>query len=293
MDVLTQALKWLAQGIAVIPIAYRSKLPDATALKWTNREASWIRYQHTLPTERELRIWTAGPRINLAVVTGWQGLVVIDFDSMAAWQGYQAVLTDATRSVTTATYTVSTGRGMHLYVKCAEPVRNGHVGAIDIKAAGGYVITPPSVHPSGRVYTAVNPDAPILTVERFADIFPLELTTNEAPSGAAVPRVTEQVTQDPYASAENVAPHSIEHIKRACRIEDLFTDLVPTGRGWFQTKCPLHDDTAPSFWIDTQRQLCGCYAGCTNKPLDIINLYARLYGLSNREAIFQLARTLH
>ena len=61
---------------------------------------------------------------------------------------------------------------------------------------------------------------------------------------------------------------------------------------WLRCPCPLHDDAEPSFWIDTRDQVCGCFAGCTSKPLDVINLYARLCGLNNREAIFQLARLL-
>ena len=45
-------------------------------------------------------------------------------------------------------------------------------------------------------------------------------------------------------------------------------------------------------WVDTARGICGCYAGCTPKPFDVIDLYARLHGLDNRDAIKQLARGL-
>ena len=48
----------------------------------------------------------------------------------------------------------------------------------------------------------------------------------------------------------------------------------------------------PSFWIDTTRQLCGCHAGCTPKPLDVIDLFARICSLGNDEAIRVLSRGL-
>jgi hypothetical protein len=41
-------------------------------------------------------------------------------------------------------------------------------------------------------------------------------------------------------------------------------------------------------WVDTGRQICGCYAGCTPKPLDVIDLYARMQGITTKEAIHEL-----
>ena len=55
-----------------------------------------------------------------------------------------------------ATVEVITARGRHIYFKCPqEPVRNsaGRIGAhIDVRGDGGYVLCPPSIHPSGRHY---------------------------------------------------------------------------------------------------------------------------------------------
>jgi hypothetical protein len=47
------------------------------------------------------------------------------------------------------------GGGRHVYFRCSEPVRtrqNVLASGIDVKADGGYVAAPPSVHPSGRPY---------------------------------------------------------------------------------------------------------------------------------------------
>ncbi len=54
------------------------------------------------------------------------------------------------------TLTVTTGRGKHLYFEGDAP------GAVlgeklDFKGHGGYVLGPPSIHPSGRRYTFLDP----------------------------------------------------------------------------------------------------------------------------------------
>lgn len=298
-SMLDAGINWIEQGISVIPIAFRSKLPDSNALKWTGNYsangASWIAFQKTLTTRAQLEIWTRGPRVNLAVVTGWQGLVVLDFDSLGVWSMYEAWLDDnpLARLVAETTYKVSTGRGMHLYVSIDEPVRNSHVGAIDIKAGGGYVLTPPSIHPTGRAYTAMDPYAPVCRVDCLADVFPFEPEEDQPSlSSKALPPTTER-PDDPFDSADRVSPgRLIDRIRSVFRIEDQFRDLTPSGRGWYLTHCPLHDDSSPSFWIDTEKQLCGCYAGCTRRPMDVINLYARTQHLSNDEALKELARRL-
>jgi putative DNA primase/helicase len=54
------------------------------------------------------------------------------------------------------TLTVITGRGKHLYFRSSVEVKNstGRIGpGIDTRGYGGYTIAPPSVHPSGAVYS--------------------------------------------------------------------------------------------------------------------------------------------
>src|SRR5262249_35806067 len=49
-----------------------------------------------------------------------------------------------------------TGKGRHCYFRMRGSIRNsvGQIAAgLDIRGDGGYVIAPPSVHPSGRAYT--------------------------------------------------------------------------------------------------------------------------------------------
>ncbi len=81
MTLLTTAQKWNDAGIATIPIGYRAKRPDFTALKRVgsidhNGRAIWETYQKQLPTKAELKEWFNTRLRNIAIVTGWQNLVI-------------------------------------------------------------------------------------------------------------------------------------------------------------------------------------------------------------------------
>jgi DNA primase len=77
--------------------------------------------------------------------------------------------------------------------------------------------------------------------------------------------------------------------------------LRPSGRHFFIGRCPFHKSNKLKFWVDTQHNRCGCFVpGClayvnqkedpNTKPLDIIDFYALLNGLSTHDAIQELAR---
>jgi DNA primase len=74
------------------------------------------------------------------------------------------------------------------------------------------------------------------------------------------------------------------------------TDIAQTlaslkGEGrWRRALCPFHDDHKRSFWIDTERNLFGCHA--CDAAGDAINLYSRVHGVTNGDAIRELARGL-
>lgn len=79
--------------------------------------------------------------------------------------------------------------------------------------------------------------------------------------------------------------------------------LKSTGRGWYTGRCPFHQSpTDPpnkrKFWVNADKGICGCFVPrCQaeqpgSKPMDVINFYARLEGISNSQAIDELARQL-
>lgn len=290
MNTLQQAQFWKKLGIATIPIRYKDKRPE---LK------SWQEFQTRLPTNTELSRWFSGPFHNLGVVVGWRNLVVIDFDNDTEYARWQLWI--AKRPIyrwIRQTLQVKTARGVHVYVTTAHPAQNAKLPGIDVKAQGGYVLAPPSVHPSGIEYSVCSGTLPV-RIEALSDILPAELlalhTQLPKSSFSVVSPVALTATDDPWAKvSQPFEPDRdlIEQIKQCYRIQDFFTRVVPRKDRWAMTNCPFHDDKSPSMWVDLERQICGCFAGCTSQPYDVIDLYARLHNLSIQDAIKVMARSL-
>lgn len=285
----TDALKWLEMGIAVIPVRYMSKKPALS---------HWEPYQTRLPIPLEIASWFI-PRRNIGIVVGWTGLVVIDFDTLDAyltWQLWAARANKFTNYVSQTTYQVKTARGVHVYIRLPYPEQNRKLPGIDIQAQRRYVLGAGSIHPSGTEYKAMN-SIQIIMLEALSDILPTSLLTHNTEYAGNVTLKVKPIidSNDPWVIADRVLDPSqdiIWQIRHKHSVLDFFSDAVPSsGDGrWYMAKCPFHDDVHPSFWIDAGRGICGCYAGCTPKPLDVINLYARLHGVSNREAILLMAK---
>ena len=288
MSALQTAHDWLDKGISVLPVGYRSKVPDFVALKRTGfltpeGKPSWERLKSELPNADTLRVWFGAERQNLGVITGWQGLAVIDFDNLAAYQCWRQWLQITGKRL--ITYEVLTGRGVHVYIFCEEPPTPAHVGDVDIKANGGYVLAPPSVHPSKRTYAGN--DRPIARIETLSDVFP---AMAEAPLVARP-----SAPYDPYAVAceiqetEAVGAGAVAAIKASLTLADLLPELVGIQRGTHVTvRCPLHDDHNPSMAIYPDgRWYCH---GCRRGGGDQIDLFAAMHSLDLRQAIAELYR---
>lgn len=139
--IFTAALSLAAkQGFSVIPVG-RDKKPLIP----------WKEFQARPAAEDELEEWflRRWPHANLAIVTGAvSGLVVADADGDAglAWMREHLPVTGVY---------VRTGKGWHGYYRHpGKDVRSqGRVAPeVDIRADGGYVVAPPSVHASGAEY---------------------------------------------------------------------------------------------------------------------------------------------
>ena len=120
-------------------------------------------YEATADVARTRTRWRAYPDSNIGLWPGPSGLLVIDLDGPAALEAAAPLgLLDV------STLTCTTGRedgGMHRYFQ--HP--GGTVGnvkivpgaKIDVRCDAGYVLLPPSVHPSGRRYAWQDPRVPI------------------------------------------------------------------------------------------------------------------------------------
>jgi len=140
------ALDYAAAGFPVFPVQERGKTPltahghlDAT------RDPEQIR-----------RYWLPCPAANIGLAVP-PGLVVVDIDDRDALLRLKAE--DRELPATTRS---TTGRGVHLYYKTAAEIRNsvGLFPGVDLRGHGGYVIVPPSVHPTGARYRWEVPPLP-------------------------------------------------------------------------------------------------------------------------------------
>jgi hypothetical protein len=102
-----------------------------------------------------------GPR-NLGIDCGKSGLLVIDEDTPGAFGHYARRIGE----VLPVTFTVSTGKGRHIYFRQpAGPLLGNRAGAlsgrgIDVRGHGGFVVGPGSVHYTGAAYTPAEPSTP-------------------------------------------------------------------------------------------------------------------------------------
>jgi hypothetical protein len=142
-NLLDAALAYRERGFSVLPT--RGKKP---AVPWTP-------YQHTLPTEADLRRSFARPGVNgLAVVTGpvSGGLVCRDFDFQDSYDHWATTHRDLAHQLPT----VETARGFHVYFR--GPNAFAKLGDGEYRGdSRHYTMLPPSVHPTGALYRWVYP----------------------------------------------------------------------------------------------------------------------------------------
>lgn len=276
MTLLEIAQTWQQNGFSTIPIYYQSKKP---MIRWRD-------YQNTPPTELELLQWFPSEMRNIGLITG-NGLVVIDFDVQEVFDYWY-------RLFPIKTYMVKTRRGVHVYVRTKEPAKNYHGSLLDIKAEDGYVLIPPSIHPSGFQYVIKTPP-PILSIEKLSDILP-EIFTPEPEKILSELSVTQYKSDDPWEIADgaiSIDKTSVTEIRKKISLLNFLPGAESSSRDnrWYITLCPFHEDHTPSFWIDTVRGICGCRK-CNIKEMDVIDLFARLNRISNQESIQELAKMM-
>jgi hypothetical protein len=135
MTVLDYALEYAGRGWPVFPC--RGKVPA------TRRGF----YDASVDPE-QIRRWTWHDSIGIC--TG-NGLVVLDVDPRHGGNDSLRELEDAHGEIRTLSARTG-GGGLHLYLAGELPARNGFRPGLDLKARGGYVIAPPSLHESGNRY---------------------------------------------------------------------------------------------------------------------------------------------
>lgn len=304
MDVRTWATNWVDHSIGVIPIERFSKRPNTRLLpKGPDGWPHWEPYKTRLPSAAELQSWFLPGLVgSYGIVLTWKGLTVIDCEDKEVFEAF--------RSMLPPTFTVSSGRGGHLYYFLADPpgkpvklaIRSDTGKPLAEVLSGGYVLGPGSRHPSGAFYRVID-NLPISTAgeireiipEAFFEPEPEQVPTQSLLSGEIPPSQPAQTVTDPWAVVNNPTAYQGASVIGKIRKLDILTlfpwkGLKATGNGWYLAICPLHDDHDPSMSINRHNGTASCLAGCTSRPLDQVNLYARLHNCSNQDAIKELSK---
>lgn len=156
MSLLEEALIYLDMGWSVYP-AHHVDISTGTCTcsdpncpcAGKHPIGSWTEYQGRLPTEQEVELWFSSLECNIGMVTGLvSGIVVVDIDGEDGFENAHELNLEPTLTARTG------GGGLHLYYAIYEPVRSKVriLEGIDIRGNGGYVVLPPSLHKSGRLY---------------------------------------------------------------------------------------------------------------------------------------------
>lgn len=170
---LESALAYASRGWPVLPL----HTPTETGCSCRHPECRHIgkhpRTEHGLfdasTDEAVIRQWwTRWPDANIGVATGTaSGLVVLDIDPRQAGNETLADLERGHGALPHTVESVTGGGGRHTFFRHPD----GHTKSrnlapgIDIKADGGYVVAPPSLHASGRQYEwelSCHPDETLL-----------------------------------------------------------------------------------------------------------------------------------
>ena len=181
MTTLKAALAYAERGWLVVPLHNPKQGVCSCRKKNCSSPGKHPRTEHGLndgskDPKQIARWWEKWPDANLGILTGQEsGLLVLDVDGVDGKASLQALT--AAHGNLPKTLCVKTGRtgtdgkrkGCHYYFRApvGAAIRNsaGTLGkGLDIRADGGYVVAPPSLHPSGLLYEWMAPEQPLADV---------------------------------------------------------------------------------------------------------------------------------
>lgn len=161
---LTAAIKYLENGMAVIPLKPKSKEPLIP----------WKIYQSQLPTMTELNEWFQDGKSNIGIVTGKiSNLSILDLD------GENGLKYGQLNTLDTSLISL-TGKGKQLWYRYHEGLGSSAseiAPNVDVRSDGGYIVAPPSIHPNGLRYRFQNP----LPSDFARPAFPTHILTQNVP----------------------------------------------------------------------------------------------------------------
>ena len=143
---LNAAIGLARRGMAIFPCRARGKEPATYhGVKDATKDQNVIRGW-----------WGADPNFNIGLATGTpSGVFALDIDGIEAEGELHKI--EAEHGFLPPTVESITGRGRHclFQMPAGAKITNsaGKIAAgIDVRGTGGYILAPPSIHPSGRAY---------------------------------------------------------------------------------------------------------------------------------------------
>ncbi len=173
----------------------------------------WLKFQINRASREEVKSWyTKQPYLNIGIITN--GLLVVDADTDEGVQWCEDNLSVDIYSIT--------AKGGHYFFKQPKNLKNRNTVnkgcGIDIRADGGYVVAPPSVHGSGKFYRWSSGETPM-----FNDIPEISLAEYEVLQELLNP------TQKYTTPHRNLYQNSVKTLKSASS-QDFYSPAEVGGR---------------------------------------------------------------
>jgi hypothetical protein len=200
------AVAYARRGWPVFPLRPRDKAP---ATRHGCKDA-------TADVDRVDRWWANHPDHNVGLAAG-HAFDVLDLDGVDALDHIDQAAGDAPPL---AGPMARTGKGLHVYVQptgCGN--RAGMLPGVDWRGTGGYVVAPPSIHPTGAIYewTDLGPDTPLDPAPRW--LFDLVAGTGRAD------------TAGPVAQRWRLVDRGDGTAYGCAALERIYREMVTTPRG--------------------------------------------------------------
>lgn len=155
------AKAYAKRGWAVLPLTPQAKQPLGKLVPHGLKDA-------TTDEDRIVRWWQGDPMANIGIRTGVaSGLVVLDIDPRNCGSENLRELEQQNGELPHTVMSLTGGGGMHIFFHHPGGFIKSKTLApgVEVKADGGYVVAPPSIHPSGEAYhweVSSHPDDEVL-----------------------------------------------------------------------------------------------------------------------------------
>lgn len=167
-----QILGYLNSGWSILPVKPEEKRPYMT---------NWLQYTKTRATQKTVESWfNSLTGAGVGVVTGRiSNIIVLDVESYC-----KTPIEELLKRYPTHLIARSGSGGYHLYYQYPQGIskvsnRVGIFEGADLRGDGGFIVLPPTRHPSGNLYTWMEQGMPGVFPKALLDVEAKPTSTNE------------------------------------------------------------------------------------------------------------------